>query len=60
MSMKDEVLELKHELEEVRRESFAFEVLRAYQKSNRRMFIALIIVSSMLLVTIGGLMCVLI
>lgn len=43
MSMKDEVLELKKELEEVREESFAMELLKDFKKQNKRMFIVWII-----------------
>lgn len=53
MSMKDEVLELKHELEEVKQESFALEILKDYKKSNKRLFITLVIVLFMWFLTIG-------
>lgn len=53
MSMKDEVLELKKELKEVKEESFAMEILSDYKKSNKRMFISLIIILCMWFVTIG-------
>lgn len=43
MSMKDEVLELKKELEEVKEESFALELLKDFKKQNKRMFIVWII-----------------
>ena len=43
MSMKDEVLELKKELEEVKEESFAMELLKDFKKQNKRMFIVWII-----------------
>ena len=43
MSMKDEVLELKKELKEVREESFAMELLKDFKKQNKRMFIVWII-----------------
>ena len=39
MSMKDEVLELKKELEEVREESFAMELLKDFKMQNKRLFI---------------------
>lgn len=51
--MKDEVLELKHELEEVKQESFALEILKDYKKSNKRLFITLVIVLFMWFLTIG-------
>ena len=43
MLMKDEVLELKKELEEVKEESFAMELLKDFKKQNKRMFIVWII-----------------
>ena len=43
MSMKDEVLELKKELEEVKEQSFAMELLKDFKKQNKRMFIIWII-----------------
>lgn len=43
MSMKDEVLELKKELKEVKEESFALELLKDFKKQNKRMFIVWII-----------------
>lgn len=43
MSMKDEVLELKKELEEVKEESFAMELLKDFKKQNKRMFTVWII-----------------
>ena len=39
MSIKDDVIEMRKELEEVRNESFAMEILSDYKKSNKRMFI---------------------
>ena len=43
MSMKDEVLELKKELELVREQSFAMELLQDQRKQNKRLFIIWII-----------------
>ena len=43
MSMKDEVLELKKELEEVKEQSFAMELLQDQRKQNKRLFIIWII-----------------
>ena len=34
MSMRDDVMEIKKELEEVREESFAMELLKDYKKAN--------------------------
>jgi hypothetical protein len=41
--MKDEVLELRKELKEVKEESFAMELLKDFKKQNKRMFILWII-----------------
>ena len=43
MSMKDEVLELKKELEQVKEQSFAMELLQDQRKQNKRLFIIWII-----------------
>lgn len=43
MYMKDEVLELKKELEEVKEQSFAMELLQDQRKQNKRLFIIWII-----------------
>ena len=53
MSMKDEVLELKKELEEVREQSFASEILSDYKKANKRQFATIIIILCMWFATIG-------
>lgn len=43
MSMKDEVLELKKELKEVREESFAMELLKDFKAQNKRLFVVWLI-----------------
>lgn len=53
MSMKDEVLELKKELKEVREQSFASEILSDYKKANKRQFATIIIILCMWFATIG-------
>lgn len=53
MSMKDEVLELKKELEQVREQSFASEILSDYKKANKRQFATIIIILCMWFATIG-------
>ena len=53
MSMKDEVLELKKELEEVREQSFASEILSDYKRANKRQFATIIIILCMWFATIG-------
>ena len=42
--MREDIENMKKELNEVKNESFATEILRDYKKVNKRMFIALIIV----------------
>ena len=59
MSMKDEVLELKKELKEVREQSFASEILSDYKKANKRQFATIIIILCMWFATIGYLVYVL-
>lgn len=53
MSMKDEVLELKKELEQVREQSFASEILQDYKKANKRQFIIILVILTMWFATIG-------
>ena len=53
MSMRDDVMEIKKELEEVREESFAMELLRDYKKANKRQFIIILVVLTMWFATIG-------
>ena len=53
MSMRDDVMEIKKELEEVREESFAMELLRDYKKANKRQFATIIIILCMWFATIG-------
>ena len=53
MSMKDEVLELKKELEQVREQSFASEILQDYKKANKRQFVIILVILTMWFATIG-------
>lgn len=53
MSMRDDVMEIKKELEEVREESFAMELLRDYKKANKRQFIIILVILTMWFATIG-------
>jgi len=41
--MKEQVLEMKKELDELRNENFALEILKDYKKQNKRLFIIWII-----------------
>ena len=47
MSMKDEVLDLKKELEEVKEQSFASEILSDYKKANKRQFAIILVILGM-------------
>ena len=53
MSMRDDVMEIKKELEEVREESFAMELLKDYKKANKRQFIIILVILTMWFATIG-------
>lgn len=53
MSMKDEVLELKKELEQVKEQSFASEILQDYKKANKRQFVVILVILTMWFATIG-------
>lgn len=59
MSMKDEVLELKKELEEVKEESLAMSLLSDYKKDKKRLFIIILVILSFWFATIGYLVYVL-
>ena len=51
--MREEVEELKKELNEVKEQSWAMEVLHDYKAANKRLFIALTVVLCMWFATIG-------
>ena len=54
--MRDEIMAVKKELEDIKNikeEGFAMEILKDYKKSNKRMFVALVIVLIMWFITIG-------
>jgi hypothetical protein len=54
MSLKEEVLEVKQQLQEVKEKGFAMEILSDYKKANKRMFIALLTVLVMWFSTVGA------
>lgn len=58
-NIKSEVLDLKKELEEIKEESFATEILRDYKKANKRQFIIILVILGMWFATIGYLVYVL-
>lgn len=59
MSMRDDVMEIKKELSEIKEESFAMELLRDYKKANKRQFIIILVILTMWFATIGYLVYVL-
>ena len=48
MGLKEEVIDMKKEIQEVQEHSFAFELLKDQKKQNKRMFIIIIILIVML------------
>ena len=53
MGLKDDVLAVKKELYEVKEKGFAMEILSDYKKTNKRMFVALVLILCMWFSTIG-------
>lgn len=54
MTLKEDVLEVKKELEEVKEQSFAMELLKDARKTNKRMSIIIIVLLSFWFSTIGA------
>lgn len=54
MGMREEIEGVKAELDELKHESFAFELLKDQRKQNKRLFIILITVLTMWFATIGA------
>lgn len=59
MTLKEEVLEMKKEVEEMQEESLAMSLLKDYKKINKRMFIIILVILGMWFGTIGYLVFVL-
>ena len=59
MGLKEEVLEMKKEVEEMKEHSFAMELLKDQKKQNKRMFIIILVILGMWFATIGYLIYVL-
>lgn len=59
MGLKEEVLEMKKEVEEIQEHSFAMELLKDQKKQNKRMFIIILVILGMWFATIGYLIYVL-
>ena len=53
MGLKDDVLDIKKEFQEVKNQSFAFELLQDARKTNKRQFIIIIIILAMWFASIG-------
>lgn len=59
MGLKEEVLEMKKEVQEIQEQSFAMELLKDQKKQNKRQFITILVILGMWFATIGYLVYVL-
>lgn len=53
MGIREEMLEMKKEVEEIQEESFATQILKDYKKQNKRQFIVILVILIMWFATIG-------
>ena len=53
MGMREDIMAVKKDLEEVKNESFASEILSDYKKANKRQFIVILVILTMWFATIG-------
>ena len=53
MGLKEEMLEMKKEVEEIQEESFATQILKDYKKQSKRQFIVILVILIMWFATIG-------
>lgn len=53
MGLKEEVLEMKKEVEEIQEHSFAMELLKDQKKQNKRMFIIILVILGMFTCLLG-------
>ena len=53
MGIKEEMLEMKKEVEEIQEESFATQILKDYKKQSKRQFIVILVILIMWFATIG-------
>ena len=51
--MRDEIMAVKKELEELKQESLAMELIKDYKKQNKRLFIVILVILTMWFVSIG-------
>lgn len=47
MSLREDVEEVKNNLEELKEKSFAYDVLKDYKKTNKRLFVLVLVILSM-------------
>lgn len=59
MDIREEVLEMKKEVEEIQEQSFAMELLKDQKRQNKRQFIIILVILGMWFATIGYLVYVL-
>ena len=59
MGLKDEVLEMKKEVQKVKEQSLAMELVSDYKKQNKRQFVVILVILVMWFITIGYLVYVL-
>lgn len=59
MSMKEDVLQMKKEVQEIKTQSLAMELIRDYKKQNKRQFIMIMVILILWFTTIGYLVYVL-
>ena len=52
--MREELMELKEEIRELREETFAMEILADYKKQNKRLFVIILVILSFWFITIGA------
>ena len=53
MSIKDDLKETKEEIQELKEQSLAMELLKDYKKQNKRQFMVILVILSMWFITIG-------
>lgn len=51
--MRDEIMAVKKELEELKQESLAMELIKDYKKQNKRQFVIILVILTMWFITIG-------
>ena len=51
--MRDEIMEIKKEVEEVKEKSFAMELISDYKRQNKRQFIVILVILTMWFASIG-------